>query len=538
MTSEIKKRERQHPQSHPFCSMLMYVLVCLESKSHFRTRKCIRKEVHPMLTAMVTWTTAPGQRNENERERLGIKKDIGMSSSISSAQKFICKHDIIAPILLLWALIVPPSFALAKSSPSSSSLSSDTTTTPSLLKLQTIHPELSPTETFRKLSKDCEALGIENFDVYGDFESDPSTSYLRQFEQELATEFGMDDAVFMPSGVMAQSIALQIHSTKKSNKNDDNKPTTRQRRSKFACHRTSHLLLHENDSYRELSGMESVVLPKDRPTTFPVDPLLWKHVQEGLVSENDKDVSCLILEMPHRELGGKTTPLEDILKMQAYCNANDIAFHCDGARIFEASTAYPGKTLADLAAPFDSFYISFYKGLGGLSGAMLMGSTEFCEEARVWLGRFGGNLFTLLPYAVAGWAGYRRQWKEALTETSGVLSFQDKKEKLIRITQAVSSDICAKVLSFDPAIPAVNIVHVYFRASYEACNQARDSVQKETDICLFHRLRELQEDDPAFQEGYRAKTELSMGEFNGNIDDEIFITAFEQFCRCVIEGSS
>ena len=498
-----------------------------------------------MLIAMVTGTTAPGQRNE--RERLGVKKDIGMSSiqithrhssPISTAQ--ICKHHFIAPILLLWALIVPSSFALAKSSPSSSSsLSSDTTTTPSLLRLQTIHPELSPAETFRKLSKDCEALGIKIFDVYGDFESDPSSSYLRQFEQELATEFGMEDAVFMPSGVMAQSIALQIHSTKKSNKNDDNKPTTRQRRSKFACHRTSHLLLHENDSYRELSGMEPVVLPENRPTTFPVDPLLWNHVQEGLVSGNDKDVSCLILEMPHRELGGKTTPWEDILRMQAYCNANDIAFHCDGARIFEASTAYPGKTLEDLAAPFDSFYISFYKGLGGLSGAMLMGSTEFCEEARVWLGRFGGNLFTLLPYAVAGWAGYRRQWKDPLTKSSGVLSFQDKKEKLIRITQAVSSsDMCAKVLSFDPAIPAVNIVHVYFRASYEACNQARDNVQKETDVCLFHRLRELQEDDPAFQEGYRAKTELSMGEFNGNIDDEVFITAFEQFCSCAIEGSS
>lgn len=56
------------------------------------------------------------------------------------------------------------------------------------------------------------------------------------------------------------------------------------------------------------------------------------------------------------------------------------------------------KNLSELAKPFHSIYISFYKGLGAISGAMLLGNREFCEEARVWLTRFGGNLYTKMPY--------------------------------------------------------------------------------------------------------------------------------------------
>lgn len=79
-------------------------------------------------------------------------------------------------------------------------------------------------------------------------------------------------------------------------------------------------------------------------------------------------------------------------------------------RIWEASGAHSGShTVADIAGHFDSCYVSFYKGVGGMTGAMLLGGTEFCEEARVWLRRFGGNLYTLAPYAVSCWAGFRRK---------------------------------------------------------------------------------------------------------------------------------
>lgn len=81
-------------------------------------------------------------------------------------------------------------------------------------------------------------------DVYGDFGADASTSWLRAFEREVATATDLDDAVFMPSGVMAQQIALLINSG-----GPDTNPIMR---TAFICHWSSHLLLHENDSWRRL----------------------------------------------------------------------------------------------------------------------------------------------------------------------------------------------------------------------------------------------------------------------------------------------
>jgi threonine aldolase len=382
-----------------------------------------------------------------------------------------------------------------------------------ILKLQVPHPERTPAELLRSLADTCDSLGVEAWDVYGDFDRDAACSYLKRFEQEIATEFGKPDAVFMPSGVMAQSIALLIHNSKK--------PT-----GKFACHWTSHLLLHEQEGFQYLCGMKPTAL--GAATHFPAHPLLYSDIQS--CSSDVRDSSCLLLELPHRECGGKLTPWQDVEKLQSYCQDNGIAFHCDGARIFEASAGYD-KSLAELARPFDSVYISFYKGLGGMSGAMLMGSVEFCEEARVWLRRFGGNLYTLLPYAVSGWTGYQRYWKVPQQDKS-IMSFVDKRDKLVRIVQALSTDkACSKVIALDPPIPEVNMVHCYLRPSLEDCQRVRDSIQALLGISIFHRLRALTSDEPAFKSGYRAKLELSLGEANGSISDDAFVQGWTEFCK-------
>jgi threonine aldolase len=381
-----------------------------------------------------------------------------------------------------------------------------------ILKLQVPHPERTPAETLRSLADACDSLGVE-FDVYGDFDRDAASSYLKRFEQEIATEFGKPDAVFMPSGVMAQSIALLIHNSKK--------PT-----GKFACHWTSHLLLHEQEGFQGLCGMTPTVLGTS--TDFPAHPLLYSDIES--CSSDVRDSSCLFLELPHREVGGKLTPWQDVEKLQSYCQEYGIAFHCDGARIFEASAGYD-KDVAEIARPFDSVYISFYKGLGGMSGAMLMGSVEFCEEARVWLRRFGGNLYTLMPYAVSGWAGYQRYWKVPQQKKTS-MSFLDKKDKLVRIVQKLSTDTaCSKVITFDPPVPEVNMVHCYLRPPLEDCQRVRDNIQELLGVSIFHRLRALASDEPAFKSGHRAKLELSLGEANGSISDDAFVQGWTEFCK-------
>lgn len=380
---------------------------------------------------------------------------------------------------------------------------------------------MSPEETLRQLAEQCEELGIKTWDIYGDFHLTKTDSFLRRFEGELAKEFQKEDAVFMPSGVMAQSIALLIHSK------------GIQGRQSFACHATSHLLLHEQKGFSELCQMEAISLPRTEVGIgFGVEPLSYSQIAEYLDTKGSENISTLLLELPHRELGGKITPWEDILRLRQLTSTMGIAFHCDGARIFEATTGY-GRTPAELAQPFDSLYISFYKGLGGISGAMLLGSKEFCDEARIWLRRFGGNLYTLLPYVVSAWNGYRNQWQLATTSELGRMSFAEKKSKLVRISERLSrSAATSEILTLEPKIPEVNMVHMYLRLTTEEAERVRNQVAEELGISVFHRLRPVDDTEiEARTQGFRSRFELSIGEENGSISDDLWIVAWERFAE-------
>ncbi|KAL7562123.1 hypothetical protein ACA910_019866 [Epithemia clementina (nom. ined.)] len=425
---------------------------------------------------------------------------------------------------------------------------------------------------------------VVDWDVYGDFDAPISASsssssssstyssagnptekengsFLRRFEAELSDALGMEDAVFMPSGVMAQSIALLIHRDDRHHhhgklqaKGTNTEATDYLRPSYFICHETSHILLHEQEGYRHLLKMEPFIVStkhKAMDTTFPfssssststkdgnkfpsIPPMRFQDVQDLWQQQQQhyetSGIVALIVEIPHRELGGKVTSWEDLVQMRDFCRLHGVAFHCDGARIFEATTAYyfpdqkqqqrndkneyqnhnsdkntsiegtrlynSTKTLRQLTSLFDSVYVSCYKGLGGsLSGGVLLGNAVFCQKARTWLRRFGGNLYTLLPMVMAARMGYEQEWKQSVSwapsssssssdvrahaydsanhggneddETKHekrLLSFPEKKEKLCRLVHRLSSEpTIAQWLAFDPPVPDTNMVHGYLR---------------------------------------------------------------------------
>ena len=245
------------------------------------------------------------------------------------------------------------------------------TTPKKTLDLQLHTRRKSPADFLSSLSDACKRLGVDAFDVYGDFESDATNSYLRKFESEVAHHFGKEDGVFCLSGGMAQSIVLAINARKhkKSVEGDNSK-----RIEAFACHPTSHLLLHENNHFHELLGMEATVLnhcskesvhfnPDDLKDNgcYGMDTMRLSHLQDLLATfdgesptplapavtfpHNDVPINCihistLIIELPHREIGGKLTPWDEVEEMARICTERGINFHCDGARIFEASDGY------------------------------------------------------------------------------------------------------------------------------------------------------------------------------------------------------
>ena len=257
-----------------------------------------------------------------------------------------------------------------------------------IIDLQTHTQRKSPSDVLSHISEACQSLGVDSHDVYGDFSSDEKESYLRKFEAEVAHHFGKEDAVFCLSGGMAQSIALMIHSRNYSSRNFGNNLNVEKKETfAFACHPTSHLLLHENDAFWELLGMEAVVVSPEKES-YHYDPELLKlkgclgmepvrlsHVhkmfheldtsrdehasspdESSLQSAsapatpvisypNRKAIDCiniftLMLELPHREIGGKLTPWAEVQDISALCRERGIRFHCDGARIFEASVGY------------------------------------------------------------------------------------------------------------------------------------------------------------------------------------------------------
>ncbi|MGC5775798.1 threonine aldolase family protein [Paenibacillus pabuli] len=197
-----------------------------------------------------------------------------------------------------------------------------------------------------------------------------------QFQQQMADVLGKEAAVFFPSGTMAQQIALRIWCDRIGIK-------------RVAYHPLSHLEIHEEDGLKKLHHIESILLAdKDR--------LIRLEDVEGM----NEEISCLLLELPQREIGGQLPAYEELEAISAYCREREIKLHLDGARLFEITPFYQ-KTPAEICSLFDSVYVSFYKGIGGIAGAILAGDADVMQESKIWKRRHGGDLIGLYPYILS-----------------------------------------------------------------------------------------------------------------------------------------
>lgn len=207
-------------------------------------------------------------------------------------------------------------------------------------------------------------------DIYG------AGSIIEPFQNKMAEFLGKESALFFPSGTMAQQIALRIWSDRKGT-------------SQVAYHPLCHLEIREEGGLKYLHRLESVLLGTDSRLITLED-----------VQRLDGQVGALLLELPQREMGGELPDFATLRAISEWCRARDIKLHLDGARLYECLPYYQ-RSAAAIADLFDSVYISFYKGVGGVAGAILAGPGDFIQEAKVWKRRHGGDLISLYPYIVA-----------------------------------------------------------------------------------------------------------------------------------------
>jgi threonine aldolase len=253
-----------------------------------------------------------------------------------------------------------------------------------------------------------------------------------------------------------------------------------------AFHPLCHLDVHEERGLEWLHGLHAALLGhRDRLVTT-------KDVEEL-----KEPVAAVLLELPQRDLGGRLPEWDELVATVEAARAGGAAVHLDGARLWQCGPFYD-RELAEIAALFDTVYVSFYKDLRAPAGCILAGAPDVVDEARVWQVRHGGRLFTAFPYLLAAEAGldevlprmpayveHARALASALAELDGV--------------------------SVVPDPPQVSMFHLHVRRDPERLEEASVELAAETKTWLASGWRPGA--DPAV-----AIAELSLGESNLGVE--------------------
>ncbi len=213
-------------------------------------------------------------------------------------------------------------------------------------------------------------------DVYGE---DPTVNRLQEAVAEL---LGKEAALFVPSGVMANQIALKVHTAP----GDE-----------VILNRLSHIYNYESGAPGLLSGVQLAPIDSD-------DGLLAADRVEAAVRPA-MDVfprtRLVCVENTLNKGGGAVYPLERIDAVAAVARRHGLALHLDGARLWHASVA-SGVAERDYAARFDTAWVALSKGLGAPVGSVLAGPADLIGEARRYRKLFGGGMRQAGVLAAAG----------------------------------------------------------------------------------------------------------------------------------------
>lgn len=310
-------------------------------------------------------------------------------------------------------------------------------------------------------------------DMYG------KGAVIEEFQAKMARLLGKEAAVFFPSGTMAQQIALRIWCDEKGLK-------------RVAYHPLSHLEIHEQDGLKELHQIETVLLA-DKTRLIELDDVMGMG-----------DVACLLLELPQREMGGVLPSYQTLEAIAAYCRQHGIRLHLDGARLLEVLPYYE-KTAAEICALFDSVYISFYKGLGGIAGAILAGEQAFTDKSKVWKRRYGGDLISLYPYILSADYYYEKR-------AANMGQYYEHAREL-----AAWFNSCEGVSTL-PLVPVSNMFHVHFQQPQERMSAILTDVQTETKIGISSYLAPRDDESCSF--------EVSVGDEYGLVTKDEIVHLF------------
>lgn len=214
-------------------------------------------------------------------------------------------------------------------------------------------------------------------DVFGE---DPTVLALQARVAEL---LGHEDALFTPTGSMANQLGLRLHVRPGEELISDD---------------LAHVVRAEMGAAAALSGISSRTWPSTGGR-LDVDAAMALAVTDG--GAYQVGTTCVVVENTHNFGGGTVQPLESMRELQRRAHDRGLAVHLDGARLWNAHVA-TGVPLTDYGACADTVSVCLSKGLGAPVGSLLVGTREAMAQARVWRKRFGGGMRQVGVLAAAG----------------------------------------------------------------------------------------------------------------------------------------
>lgn len=203
-------------------------------------------------------------------------------------------------------------------------------------------------------------------DVFGE---DPTVNRL---QRKVAAMFGKESALFVPSGTMGNEVCIKVHT----NPGDE-----------IIVDEDSHIFVYETAAPSLLAGVQMMPLPNQ-------DGVITVEQIQAAIRPSAyymPKTTLICLENTHGRSGGTIFPIDEMKRIQELAGRANIKVHLDGARLWNACVAV-GISPKEYGQLVDSLSVCFSKGLGAPIGSMIIGSSNFIEQAKKYRKIFGGGM--------------------------------------------------------------------------------------------------------------------------------------------------
>ncbi len=197
---------------------------------------------------------------------------------------------------------------------------------------------------------------------------------IHQFEEKVAKALGKEKAIYMPTGTLANHIALRQHCTNSK---------------RAIVQYESHINRDSGDCVSTLSGINVITLGGNK-VVYELNEL-HEFLNDNTKGKVKTPIGVLSLETPVRRKNLKRIPFNEIENICKIARQNNIALHLDGARLY-IDAAFSNKNVKDYTKLFDTIYLSLYKSFNSINGAILAGSKKIIDGLHNERRMFGGGL--------------------------------------------------------------------------------------------------------------------------------------------------